>query len=58
MGMSAINSVDNLMVNDMPNFKLVALQGTGLNQHSTQEERLTLQRHFLLLHTSSKEHRA
>lgn len=56
--MSAINSVDNLMVNDMPNFKLVALQGTGLNQHSTQEERLTLQRHFLLLHTSSKEHRA
>lgn len=27
--MSAINSVDNLMVNDMPNFKLVALQGTG-----------------------------
>lgn len=27
--MSAINSVANLMVNDMPSFKLVALQGTG-----------------------------
>lgn len=37
MGMSAINSVDNLLVNDMPSFKPVALQGTG--PKSTQHTR-------------------